>query len=233
MKLSRAVGRQTALRLRRSMKLVVRCAPGLESFVTEELKQLGLSSAKSLGDGRVACSKTESTLGAVMRTNLWLRTASRVILELGRFKCRDFGALYNGARRIDWARFCRGAVNVKVASRKSKLYHKKAVAERIEAAVRKSVGASTNGENRGTIFAELADDECVVYIDTSGEPLHARGWRGTQVGKAPLKSTAAAALLNLAGWPRQGDVLGDPFCGSGTIVLEAAFGDRVLSCASA
>lgn len=215
------------------MKLVVRCAPGLESIVAEELKQLGLGSAKSLGDGRVACSKAETSLGTVMRTNLWLRTANRVILELGRFKCRDFGALYEGARRIDWARFFTGGIDVKVASRKSKLYHTKAVAERIEAAVRKSVGASTDGEHRGTIFAELADDECVMYIDTSGQPLHARGWRRAQVGKAPLKSTAAAALLNLAGWPRQGDVLGDPFCGSGTIVLEAAFKDRVQACASA
>lgn len=206
--------------------LIARCAPGLEQMVVGELQALGFSSAKHVRPGRVALSKEQSSRRAVMMSNLWLRTANRVTLEVGRFKALDFGTLYNGARSVQWRKHIdieKNLVVVKASSAKSKLYHSAAIEERVADAIKSSIGEAYDPITTTTVYAEMEKDTCVLSIDTTGEPLEQRGWRSPgEAVKAPLKATAAAALLKFAGWPKSEEVLGDPFAGSGTIVMEAA-----------
>ena len=153
-----------------------------------------------------------------MRANLWLRTASRVVARIARFKATAFYELENRAKRIVWRDFVAGgAAEFRVTAHKSKLYHSSAIAERLHAAS----GLASRDDGTAQLFiVRVVRDEFTISIDSSGELLHMRGYRQEQ-GKAPLRETLAAALLLAAGW--QGDrALLDPFCGSGTIPIEGA-----------
>jgi putative N6-adenine-specific DNA methylase len=186
----------------------------------------------------------------VLRANLWLRTASRVIVRVAAFRARSFIELERHARRIEWERFvsAQTPLRFRVTSRKSKLYHTEAIAQRLAEAVAHRVGDSASisverdddeaieqGEAAeaaqavdGQLFVVRAlRDEITVSADASGELLHRRGYRQA-VAKAPLRETLAAAMLLGAGW--RGDTpLIDPMCGSGTIPIEGALMARRMA----
>jgi len=159
---------------------------------------------------------------SVMRANLWLRTATRVLVRVARFKATTFAELERAANRVAWERFLAGGATAdfRVTSRKSRLIHTDAIAERLQSAVgrRSSVVGTSKAEQ--LFVVRVLRDEFEISVDSSGELLHMRGYRQA-VGKAPLRETLAAALLIAADWT--GDTpLVDPFCGSGTIPIEAA-----------
>lgn len=169
----------------------------------------------------------EGDARSLMRANLWLRTASRVLVRVATFKATAFYELERRAKKIPWGQFlARGAVaEFRVTARKSRLYHSDAIAERLRrAAARPPTTKAVRSElttHRSQLFVvRVVKDEFHISADSSGELLHIRGYRQA-VAKAPLRETLAAALLIGSDWT--GDVpLLDPFCGSGTIPIEGA-----------
>lgn len=213
-------------------------APGLEVFTTLEMRRLGLLPAATSGEpaatwpgaepGGVAFEGTRKTL---YRANLNLRSANRVLVRLGTFYAASFSELHQTASRLPWERYLGPgqSVAVRVTCHKSKLYHSDAVAERIVKAISDKLGkisplrkpADDEAENPvQLIVVRLVRDQCTVSIDSSGELLHRRGYRQA-VAKAPLRETLAAGMLLASGWDMRSPLL-DPFCGSGTIAIEAA-----------
>jgi putative N6-adenine-specific DNA methylase len=165
----------------------------------------------------------------MMRANLWLRAASRILVRVARFRATQFFELEKRAKKIEWGRFLPsdGAAEFRVTARKSKLYHSDAIAERLFSAVGSRLSAnSVRTENRGPraenqlFVVRVFRDTVEISADTSGEHLHLRGYRQA-VAKAPLRETLAAALVLGADWTGDTPLL-DPFCGSGTIPIEAA-----------
>lgn len=172
------------------------------------------------------------------RANLHLRTASRVLIRLGSFYAAAFPELRKKASRLSWERFLQPGqpVALNVTCHKSRLYHSDAVAERVAGAIgdrlkRSSPMSKAKGSEAQTgdsdetgqpqlIVVRIVNDLCTISIDSSGELLNRRGYR--QAGaKAPLRETLAAAMLYASGWDTVSPLL-DPFCGSGTIAIEAA-----------
>jgi putative N6-adenine-specific DNA methylase len=147
-----------------------------------------------------------------------------VLVRVGSFHAATFHELERHARRLPWNLFVRDGQEVvfRVTSRKSRLYHHEAVAQRLLGALK--VGGSGAGAVSGgpaqEFVVRLYRDECTVSADASGELLHRRGYR-TSTAKAPLRETLAAAMLAAAGWNGQAPLV-DPMCGSGTIPIEAA-----------
>lgn len=156
---------------------------------------------------------------SLMRANLWLRSASRVIVRIAEFRATAFHELEKQARRIDWGAWLGAGVapHFRVTAKKSKLYHSDAIAERLLSAA----GVPSRARDHEQLFVvRMHRDVCTISADTSGELLHMRGYRQA-AGKAPLRETIAAAMLIASDW-RGDEPLLDPFCGSGTIPIEAA-----------
>lgn len=201
-----------------TLELFAIAAPGLEPIVARELSALG--EQPRVEDGGVAW---DGDARSMMRANLWLRTASRVVVRVASFRATAFHELERRARAIDWQRFTGGRqAEFRVTARKSRLYHSDAIAERL--ATSASTGRGTRGaDSPGPVqlfVVRVVRDVFEISADTSGDLLHMRGYR-LQTGKAPLRETLAAALLMSAGWDTH-TALVDPFCGSGTIPIEAA-----------
>ena len=164
-----------------------------------------------------------------MRSNLHLRTASRVTVRLGEFFAATFSELRSKAAHLDWEKYLYPSekLNIRAVCHKSKLYHSDGVAERILGAINDHF-SSIPGSNKPVVqdpsgqivLVRLVNDMCTISIDSSGELLHKRGYRQA-VAKAPLRETLAAAMILASGWDK-GSPLIDPFCGSGTIPIEAA-----------
>jgi putative N6-adenine-specific DNA methylase len=203
-------------------------SPGIEGICARELEQLGVR--PTVEEGGVTWSGDSGLLAAA---NLWLRTASRVLVRVAEFRAKTFFELERSARKIDWERFVvpGGGVRFRVTCRKSKLYHSGAVAQRFAEAVVPRTGATVAGDAQseddedstpaGQLFVvRFLHDVCTVSADSSGELLHRRGYRQA-LAKAPLRETLAAAMLLGAGWTGEMP-LTDPMCGSGTIPIEAA-----------
>lgn len=195
-------------------------APGLEAVCAAELHQLGMAGVAVVPGG------VEFTggLADIYRANLWLRTASRVVIRLGTFRSRDFPDLYKKALRLPWGRFIRRetAVRVKSASHHSRLVHGGRIAETVAAAIDRALGRQS-GEGQGEeqlILVRFDDDQCQISVDTSGELLHRRGYR-EESALAPLRETLAAGILALLRWDGRAPLV-DPMCGSGTFVIEGA-----------
>ena len=207
-------------------------APGLEDVVAREL--VGLGTTPSVEAGGVAW---DGGLRSLSEANLPPRAASRVLVRVTSFRARSFIELERHLRRIDWTPYTAPRVPAafRVSSRKSRLYHQRAIEERFA----REYAAATGGETRvgggagsGEDDADGAEageqlfivrfqrDVCTVSADASGALLHRRGYRQA-VARAPLRETLAAALLHVSGWT-PGEALLDPFCGSGTIPIEAA-----------
>jgi putative N6-adenine-specific DNA methylase len=173
----------------------------------------------------------KGNLASLYQANLQLRTASRILARLGNFfYATTFSELHRHLARLPWERFLTPGqpVSIRATSHRSKLYHSDAVARTVATALEERLGQAspilkTGGESdhpAQLVVARLAEDKCTVSVDSSGSLLHKRGYRQA-VAKAPLRETLAAALLMASGWDLSSPLL-DPFCGSGTIPIEAA-----------
>lgn len=209
----------------RTFELLVPCHFGLEAVLKREIYDLGYEITK-VEDGRVTFEGDEE---AICRANIFLRTAERVLIQVGRFKATTFEELFQGIKNLPWEEYIPedGKFWVKKASSiNSKLFSpsdiqsiaKKAMVERMKQKYRKDWFKEDGAPYPVRIF--LLKDEVTVALDTSGDSLHKRGYR-TMTSKAPLTETLAAALILLTPW-RANRILVDPFCGSGTFPIEAA-----------
>jgi 23S rRNA (guanine2445-N2)-methyltransferase / 23S rRNA (guanine2069-N7)-methyltransferase len=206
------------------LQLLAVTAFGLEAVVAKELKRLGYE-AKTIGPGRLLFS---GDLHAIAQTNLWLRAADRVLLLLDQFEAKDFGVLFDRVEAVPWEHWIPrdGAFPVNARSRKSQLSSVPAIQRMVKKAVAKRLaeahGVDPLPETGATyaIDAALLEDQVLLTLDTTGDGLHRRGYRRLAAA-AQLRETLAAALVLLSNY--SGDVpLLDPFCGSGTIAIEAA-----------
>ena len=197
---------------------------GLEGICASELRRLNLPEVRA-ENGRVLCAGSEADLP---RLNLNLRTGERVLLVLGTFLARDFDALFEGTKALPWERFIprEGKFPVKGHSLNSVLHSVPACQSIIQNAIATRLGdkygLNTLPET-GALYQvqfSIMKDKAVLMLDTSGPGLHKRGYRAQGVA-APLRETLAAGLVLLS-WYKGRDPLCDPFCGSGTIPIEAA-----------
>ncbi len=206
------------------IELIATSTFGLEAIVKREVQNLGYNVIE-VSDGRVTF---EADLEAIPRANLWLRSADRVLLKMGEFRALSFDELFEKTKALPWGKWitkdAKFTVNGK--SIKSKLFSvpdcqaivKKAVVEKLKQ--KYSIDWFEETGPDFTIQVALLKDIATLTIDTSGVGLHKRGYR-VEAGEAPLKETLAAAMIQLSYW-RKDRVLLDPFCGSGTIPIEAA-----------
>ncbi|UWQ93165.1 class I SAM-dependent RNA methyltransferase [Aliisedimentitalea scapharcae] len=192
--------------------------PGLETALCDEARDKGFAAPQAVPGGVV----TRGDWSEVWRANLVMRGASRVLVRIGSFRVFHLAQLDKRARKFPWADTLRPDVplRVDVTCRRSKVYHAKAAAERIERALIEELGATIDPKAAMCLKIRIEDDLCTISIDTSGESLHKRGHKEA-VGKAPMRETMAALFLRQAGYTGQEPVI-DPMCGSGTFVLEAA-----------
>lgn len=209
----------------KEIELVAPCHFGMESVLKREITDLGYE-IKKVEDGRVTFLGGED---AVCRSNLFLRTAERVLWKVGSFYAKTFEQLFDGIKSLPWEQYIPkdGKFWVKKASSvKSRLFSlsdiqsitKKAIVERLKGKYHVEWFSEEGAEYPVRIF--LIKDEVSVYFDTSGEHLHKRGYRQL-TSKAPITETLAASLILLSYWKKD-RILVDPFCGSGTFPIEAA-----------
>ena len=195
-------------------------APGLEALAGAEVARLGVTVERPVTGG-VSFRATTRQLYAA---NLQLRTVSRVVTRVARFRATAFWELEKQAGKLPWADWVAAGreVEFSVAAHQSKLYHQRGIAERLFAAVAGQVSGVrlAKGDTAQLVLARLEHDEVVISLDSSGALLHQRGYR-LATAKAPLRETLAAAMLLGAGWDGSTPLI-DPFCGSGTIPIEAA-----------
>ncbi len=211
--------------------LIATCAFGLEAIVKRELQALGYD-ARTIQPGRIMF---RADALAIARANLRLRCAERVLICLGRFEAKDFGQLFDNTTALPWHQWipADGAFPVDGKSIDSQLSSvpacqrmvKKAIVEQLKAAH----GVETLDETGATYKIEVAllKDVVTLTLDTTGPGLHKRGYRPT-TGQAPLRETLAAALVLLSFWKPDRPLI-DPFCGTGTIPIEAAMIGRQIA----
>lgn len=206
------------------LQLVATCLFGLEKLLGEEIEELGYERISTI-DGRVTFLGDEE---AVALSNVFLRFAERVYIRVGGFHAETFDELFEGTKALPWADFigAADAFPVKGHSIKSGLHS----IPDCQSIVKKAVVDSLSGRYGITRFSEadtkyqieffILNDEVTLMIDTSGIPLHKRGYR-RESNAAPMRETLAAAIAKLSR-PREEVLFWDPMCGSGTIAIEAA-----------
>ncbi|QFT89344.1 Ribosomal RNA large subunit methyltransferase K/L [Bacillus sp. THAF10] len=205
--------------------LIATAAMGLEALVAKEVRDLGYDC--TVDNGKVIF---KGDAAAICRTNLWLRTADRIKILVGEFKATTFEELFQQTKAIPWGDYLPENAEFPVVGKsvKSKLFSvpdcqsivKKAVVEKMKEHY--GISSSWLDENGAKFKIEVAllKDVAQITIDASGAGLHKRGYRASQ-GEAPLKETLAASLVLLTNWNPSKPFV-DPFCGSGTIPIEAA-----------
>ncbi|RDU24770.1 THUMP domain-containing class I SAM-dependent RNA methyltransferase [Anaerosacchariphilus polymeriproducens] len=209
----------------RTYELIAPCHFGLEAVLKKEIYDLGYEVSK-VEDGRVTFIGDEE---AVCRSNIFLRTAERVLIKIGSYKAETFEELFEKTKALPWEEYIPedGRFWVKKASSiKSKLFSpsdiqsimKKAMVERMKQSYHKNWFDENGADYPIRVF--LMKDEVTAALDTSGESLHRRGYRLLK-SMAPVTETLAAALIMLSPW-KSDRILVDPFCGSGTFPIEAA-----------
>ena len=207
------------------MELVAPCHFGLEAVLKREIQDLGYEITQ-VEDGKVTFCGDEE---AVCRANIFLRTAERVLLKVGKLKAVTFDELFEKIKELPWEEYIPSDGKfwvAKASSVKSRLFSpsdiqsivKKAIVERLKDVYHMEWFPETGAEY--PIRVSFMKDEALVCLDTTGLSLHKRGYR-TMVSKAPIKETLAAALILLTPWKKD-RILVDPFCGSGTFPIEAA-----------
>lgn len=197
---------------------------GMEALVKKEIKKLGYE-IKEVKNGRITFL---GDLKAAAEANLWLRTAERVLIKMGEFKAEDFDQLYDGVRKINWPDWLPEDAEFPVSGKSidsllssvptCQSIVKKAVVDKMK----EEYGDKWFKED-GPLFpieVALYKDTAVISLDTSGAGLHKRGYRSLSV-TAPIQETIAAGMIYLSRWDKD-RILIDPFCGSGTILIEAA-----------
>lgn len=207
------------------IELIAPCNFGLEALLSREIKKLGYEVTR-VEDGRITFSADEY---GICRASLWLRTAERLMVKMGEFEARSFEELFQNTKKLPWVDWIPKDAEFpvkKATSLKSTLYS----TPDIQAIVKKAVVESLKQKYRIERFPEngplypitvfINKDRVTVSIDTSGESLHKRGYR-EEAGIAPIKETLAAGMVYITPW-KADRVLIDPFCGAGTILVEAA-----------
>ena len=208
----------------KELELLIPTLFGLEGLCAEELRRLGLPEVKA-ENGRVGCKARPAD---IPRVNLNLRTGERVLLVVGRYHAADFEALFEGAKALPWEEFIprEGAFPVKGYSLNSQLHALPAIQSVLKKALAARLGQKYGMDTlpeTGALYQvqfSLMHDEVTLMLDTTGAGLHKRGYRAVGV-VAPLRETLAAAMVLLSRY-RGKDPFCDPFCGSGTIAIEAA-----------
>ncbi|MCI9551535.1 MAG: class I SAM-dependent RNA methyltransferase [Oscillospiraceae bacterium] len=206
------------------LQFVIPALMGVESTVAYELKKLGLSEVRA-ENGRVLC---QGGPADIPRLNLNLRCGARVLLCLGCFPARSFEELFEGCAALPWEDFIprEGRFPVKGYAVSSQLHSVPACQSILKKALCKRLGQAYGLEilpETGTLYQvqfSILKDQVTLMLDTSGDSLYKRGYRARNMG-APLRETLAAALVSLSRY-RGRDPFCDPFCGSGTIPIEAA-----------
>lgn len=214
-----------------TFKAFASTAPGIAPITAAELHALGIATEPPTPEG-VAF---QADFRTIALANLWLRTASRIVIRLGEFKAQGFQDLEKGAAKLAWQQVLRAGqpIGLRVTCRKSRLYHSDAVAERVAKQVSRHFGVESpvvrmtdsddddapTGEAQ-RILVRIVHDRCTISADTSGELLHRRGYRQA-VARAPLRETLAAACVLACDYDGRTPFL-DALCGSGTIPIEAA-----------
>ncbi|MCL2361486.1 MAG: class I SAM-dependent RNA methyltransferase [Defluviitaleaceae bacterium] len=218
------------------VSLIATAAFGLESIVKWEVANLGFKDVKCL-DNRVEFSPGEGIPEAIVKANLWLRSADRLLIKLGEFPATTFDGLFEAVKALPWEDWIPvdGKFTVMGKSVQSGLFStpdvqaitKKAVVEKLKQKYKVSWFKETGAEY--TIRVSLHKDIAILTLDTTGvgQGLHKRGYRA-QAGEAPMKETMAAALIDIARY-RANQVFLDPCCGSGTLPIEAAMRARNIA----
>ena len=212
--------------MKKEYTLVAPCFFGVEKMLSREIQNLGFEIIKT-EDGRVTY-KTDET--GIAKSNIYLRCAERVHLKVAEFEARSFDELFEGTKRINWAKYIPFGAQFpisKASSIKSKLYStpdiqsivKKAVVESLKKSYLET-GLLKEDKEKYPIYVFIHKDKVTFTIDTSGTALHKRGYR-ERANKAPIRETLAASIMELVPW-RPGRTLVDPMCGSGTLLIEAA-----------
>ena len=209
----------------KTVELIAPCHFGLEAVLKREILDLGYEIVK-VEDGRITF---RTDLDGIARANIFLRTAERILLKIGSFKAYTFDDLFEGTKKLPWEDYIpeNGRFWVKKSSTaKSKLFSapdiqsivKKAMVDRMKSKYKVSWFNEDGDDYPVRVF--ILKDQVTISLDTTGIPLHKRGYRPS-AGKAPISETLAAALIMLTPW-RKERILVDPFCGSGTFPIEAA-----------
>lgn len=190
--------------------------PGLEQLALAEVQKLGVRPARAVRGG-IECTVTWPQLWSI---NLRSRIGTRVLVRVARFKADGFHSFQTGLKAIDWHEWLPaanepggGVAITATCDKESKLYHSGAVEERAMETLGRPIGETS-------LHIRVLRDIVTISLDASGAPLHHRGWRGP-AGKAPLRESLAAALVSASEWDAKHPLV-DPFCGSGTIAIEAA-----------
>lgn len=209
----------------KKLELIAPCHFGMEAVLKKEIYDLGYDIA-SVEDGRVTFYGDEE---AICRGNIFLRSAERILVKAGSFRAETFEELYQGTKAIEWEHIIpkNGKFWVaKAASIKSKLFSpsdiqsimKKAMVDRLKNVYHIDWFAEDGASYPVRVF--LMKDEVTVGVDTTGDSLHKRGYRKL-TAKAPIAENLAAGMIMLSPWYGDRSLI-DPFCGSGTIPIEAA-----------
>lgn len=206
------------------LDLIATSAFGIESVLKFELKNLGITEIKT-ENGRIHFKGDYPTLA---KCNLWLRSADRVLIKIASFQAKDFEELFQGTLALAWADILpkNAFMHVIGKSVNSQLHSVPACQSTVKKAIIQAMKRKYPNESfpengpEYRIEISMSNDEATLTIDSSGEGLHKRGYRQAQ-GEAPLKETLAAALIDFSRW-KPNRILADPFCGSGTIPIEAA-----------
>lgn len=192
--------------------------PGLEDALLDEVRGKGFKRPRTVPGGVVLLGGWPE----VWRANLWIRGTGRVLARIDSFRVQHLAQLDGRARHVPWASVLRPDMPFRVEAycAKSRIYHSGAAAERIETAIRETLGAPHSPDAEVTVRVRIEQDICTISIDTSGELLHRRGHKQA-VNAAPMRETMAALFLRQCGFDGNEPFL-DPMCGSGTLVIEAA-----------
>lgn len=206
------------------LTLIATTAFGLEAVTARELENLGYTD-RMTENGRVTFAGDEN---AVARCNTWLRTADRILIKMGEFRAETFDQLFEGVKKLPWDEFLPENAEFPVTGKsvRSKLFSvpdcqaitKKAVVEKMKQRYGREIFEETGPKYK--IDVSILNDIACLTIDTTGLGLNKRGYRKI-AGEAPLKETMTSALILLSYW-KNGRILCDPLCGSGTIPIEAA-----------
>ncbi len=213
--------------------IFVASAPGMEALTAQEMRTLEISAGHATQvEGGI---EFTGNLPEIYRANLLLRTAGRVLVRLGKFHAAAFSELRKKGARLPWETYLQPGqpVALRATCHRSRLYHSDAVVERLVGAIGDRLGTPPELVTGDTeemeqppqiIHARLVNNVCTISVDASGAHLHRRGYR-LATAKAPLRETLAAGLVLASGWDGHAPLL-DPFCGAGTIAIEAALWAR-------
>ncbi len=209
--------------LQTTYKIFVVCPPGIESILLNELKTIGIQGKQVKGGVEF-----NGDLVSLYSANLWLRSASRVLVRIGQFKLLSLKEAPERFSKYPWEIYLgyQTKIRVRAACHKSKIYHSDAISDRLAQGISKrlkrdiKIVKESQNPKAPLIFIRLSRNKCTISVDSSGEHLYKRGYKRFTVS-APLRENLAAAMLLASNYNGNKPLL-DPFCGSGTILTEAA-----------